>query len=258
VIDLAVVIRFGLLLVRPGMLVMVAPSLGGTYAPAPVKVATTVLLALVLAPTVSVAPAATDVSLTLIIAREVVIGLSLGLAVRALVGAAELGGHLSGYQIGFSYAATIDPVSGVRNSVITSLYGLLAMLAFFAVNGHHQVLRALVASYDGLPIGGGHVDASLLASVREILGLIFIAGLRLAAPLVLGARAELHGHRVSRACRGRPHRAGGNGGHHPAGHRDHRGAIDRNRPAAGGCLQVARCRRSAQNNPPRNDWATPA
>ena len=184
-IDLAVVIRFGLLLVRPGMLVMVAPSLGGTYAPAPVKVATTVLLALVLAPTVSVAPAATDVSLTLIIAREVVIGLSLGLAVRALIGAAELGGHLSGYQIGFSYAATIDPVSGVRNSVITSLYGLLAMLAFFAVNGHHQVLRALVASYDGLPIGGGHVDASLLAGVREILGLIFIAGLQLAAPLVL-------------------------------------------------------------------------
>ncbi len=184
-IDLAVVIRFGLLLVRPGMLVMVAPSLGGTYAPAPVKVATTVLLALVLAPTIAVSPAATDVSLTLIIAREVVIGLSLGLAVRALVGAAELGGHLSGYQIGFSYAATIDPVSGVRNSVITSLYGLLAMLAFFAVNGHHQVLRALAASYDGLPIGGGHIDASLLASVREILGLIFIVGLRLAAPLVL-------------------------------------------------------------------------
>jgi flagellar biosynthetic protein FliR len=185
VIDLAVVVRFGLLLVRPGMLVMVAPALGGTYAPAPVKVATTVLLALVLAPTVSVSPATTDVSLTLIVAREVVIGLSLGLAVRAIMGAAELGGHLSGYQIGFSYAATIDPVSGVRNSVITSLYGLLAMLAFFAVNGHHQVLRALVASYDGLPIGGGHVNASLLTSVREILGLIFIVGVRLAAPLVL-------------------------------------------------------------------------
>jgi len=185
VIDLAVVVRFGLLLVRPGMLVMVAPALGGTYAPAPVKVATTVLLALVLAPTVAVSPASTDVSLTLIIAREVVIGLSLGLAVRAIMGAAELGGHLSGYQIGFSYAATIDPVSGVRNSVITSLYGLLAMLAFFAVNGHHQVLRALVASYDGLPIGGGHVNASLLTSVRDILGLIFIVGVRLAAPLVV-------------------------------------------------------------------------
>jgi len=185
VIDLSVVIRFGLLLVRPGMLVMVAPALGGTYAPMPVKVATTVLLALVLAPTVAVPQALSDVSLTLIIAREVVIGLSIAIAVRAIVAAAELGGHLGGYQIGFSYAATIDPASGVRNSVITSLYGLLALLAFFAVNGHHQVLRALAASYAGMPIGGGHVDASILTSVREILGLIFTVGVRLAAPLVL-------------------------------------------------------------------------
>jgi flagellar biosynthesis protein FliR len=185
VIDLGLVVRFGLLLVRPGMLVMVAPAMGGAFAPTQVKVAMTVLLALVLAPTVAVPTAGSDIALTLIIAREVVIGLSLGLAVRAVISAAELGGHLSGYQIGFSYAATIDPASGVRNSVITSLYGLLALLTFFAVNGHHQILRALVASYDGLPIGGGHIDASVLTSVRQILGLIFTLGVRLAAPLVL-------------------------------------------------------------------------
>ena len=184
-IDLSVVVRFGLLLVRPGMLVLVAPALGGSYAPTQIKVAITVLLALVLAPTVAVPAAGSDVALTLIIAREIVIGLSLGLAVRAIIAAAELGGHLGGYQIGFSYAATIDPASGVRNSVITSLYGLLALLAFFAVNGHHQILRALVVSYEGLPIGGGHVDASILTGVRQILGLIFTVGVRLAAPLVL-------------------------------------------------------------------------
>lgn len=184
-IDLGVVVRFALLLVRPGMLVLVAPALGGSYAPTQIKVATTVLLALVLAPTVAVPAAANDVALTLIIAREVVIGLSLGLAVRSIIAAAELGGHLGGYQIGFSYAATIDPASGVRNSVITSLYGLLALLAFFAVNGHHQILRALVASYEGLPIGGGHVNASILTGVQQILALIFTVGVRLAAPLVL-------------------------------------------------------------------------
>jgi flagellar biosynthetic protein FliR len=167
------------------MLVMVAPALGGSYAPAPVKVATTVLLAVVLAPTVAVPAASSDVSLTLIIARELVIGLALALAVRAIIGAAELGGHLGGYQIGFSYAATIDPASGARNSVITSLYGLLALLAFFGINGHHQVLRALAASYAGLPIGAGHVEASILTGVREILGLIFTVGVRLAAPVVL-------------------------------------------------------------------------
>jgi len=185
VIDLSVVIRFGLLLVRPGMLVMTAPVLGGSYAPMPVKVAVTVLLAVVLAPTVDVPEVLSDVSLTLIIAREAVIGLALSTAVRAIIAAAELGGHLGGYQIGFSYAATIDPASGARNSVVTSLYGLLALLTFFVINGHHLVLRALAASYDGMPIGGGHVDASILTSVREILALIFTVGVRLAAPLVL-------------------------------------------------------------------------
>ena len=78
-IDLSTVVRFALLLVRPGIIVMVAPMLGGTYAPTPVKLGLTVLLALALAPTVAVPAALSDVSLTLLIAREVVIGLSIAI-----------------------------------------------------------------------------------------------------------------------------------------------------------------------------------
>jgi flagellar biosynthetic protein FliR len=185
VIDLSTVVRFALLLVRPGMIVMVAPALGGTFAPMHIKIALTVLLAVALAPSVAVPTAANDVSLTLLVAREIVIGLSIAIAVRALIGAAELAGHLSGFQIGFSYAATVDPVSGVRNTVVTSLYGLLALLAFFAINGHHEMLRALALSYTRLPIGAGHIDTSLLAAVRQILGLVFTVGARLAAPIIV-------------------------------------------------------------------------
>lgn len=184
-IDLTAVVRLGLLLVRPGMLVLLAPGLGGAFVTPFLKVAITVLLALTLAPAVAVPEAASDVSLTLMVARELTIGLALGLAVRALVAAAEFGGHLGGYQIGFSYAATIDPASGVRNSVVTSLYGLLAVLTFLGVNGHHQVVRALAASYARFPIGAGHVDDSVVVGVREVLGLVFSVGVRLAAPLVL-------------------------------------------------------------------------
>jgi flagellar biosynthesis protein FliR len=185
VIDLSAVVRFALLLVRPGMIVMVAPALGGTYAPAHIKVGLTVLLAITLAPSVSVPTAANDVSLTLLVSREIVIGLAIAIAVRAIVAAAELAGHLSGFQIGFSYAATVDPVSGVRNTVITSLYGLLALLAFFAINGHHEVLRALAVSYAKLPIGAGHIDGSMLTAVRQIFGLVFTVGARLAAPIIV-------------------------------------------------------------------------
>jgi flagellar biosynthetic protein FliR len=183
--DLSTVVRFALLLVRPGMIVMVAPALGGTYAPTPIKLGLTVLLAVTLAPSVAVPMASNDVSLTLLVSREIVIGLSIALAVRALIAAAELAGHLSGFQIGFSYAATVDPVSGVRNTVITSLYGLLALLAFFAINGHHEILRALAISYAKIPIGAGQIDGSILTAVRQILGLVFTVGARLAAPIIV-------------------------------------------------------------------------
>jgi flagellar biosynthesis protein FliR len=101
------------------------------------------------------------------------------------VAGAELAGHLASHQIGFSYGATIDPSSGVRSTVFVSLYGALATLTFLGVNGHHAVLRALAASYTGVPIGSGEVDESILLSVRDMLGMVFVVGLRLAAPVLI-------------------------------------------------------------------------
>ena len=183
--ELAVVERFGLLLVRPGMLIAVAPALGGSHIPAPVKIGLTVLLAIGLLPSVAVPRGLPELTLSVIVAREALIGLSIGFALRALIAGAEFAGHLSGQQIGFSYGATIDPQSGVRNNVLSMLYGSLATLGFLAINGHHAVLRALAQSYSALPIGAGHLNASIVDSVRNILGLVFIVGVRLAAPVII-------------------------------------------------------------------------
>ena len=184
-IDLSVAERFVLLLVRPGMLVAVVPGLSGTHIPAVVKVGIIALVALGLLPSVRVPTALPEVALAMTVAREMAIGLALAFAFRALIAGAEFAGHLSGIQIGFSYGATIDPQSGVRNNMLATFYGLLATLGFLAVNGHHAVLRALAQSYTALPIGTGSVSPSLAAGVREVLALVFVVGLRLAAPIVV-------------------------------------------------------------------------
>jgi flagellar biosynthesis protein FliR len=183
VIDFEPVARFGILMVRPGMLMMLAPGLGGNYTPAKVKVGLTVLLALALMP--AVPAASTDLGLTLAIAREVAIGMSLAFVARALIVSAEFAGVLAGQQIGFSYGATVDPASGVSHTVVATLYGTLATITFLAINGHHMLLRALAASYERMPIGSGQVDGSLVASVNHILALVFTIGVRLAAPIVI-------------------------------------------------------------------------
>jgi flagellar biosynthetic protein FliR len=182
--DLAVLTRLGLLLIRPGMVVMLAPGVSGAHIEMRVKVGIVVLIAIGLLPSVPVPSVAIDAPLVVLVAREVAIGLSIGFVLHALIVAAEFAGFLSGHQIGFSYGATVDPQSGAKHSMISTLYSLLATLGFLAINGHHAVFRTLAASYARLPIGMGHVDASLVSSVREVLAMVFIVGVRLGAPIV--------------------------------------------------------------------------
>jgi len=133
-------------------------------------------------------PAETNqVSTTLIAGRELLIGLALSLSVRVLVAGAELAGHLSGFQIGFAYSSLVDPQSGARNGALSALYANLVLMVFLIVDGHHQLLQALVASYGALPIGvsGWTATGELAPLVARTLGTVFVIGLRIAAPVVL-------------------------------------------------------------------------
>jgi flagellar biosynthetic protein FliR len=185
VIDFGPIAHFGLLLVRPGMLVMAAPVFGGSYAPAQTRIGLVVLLTFMLTPLVAVPDIASTAGLAVVIIREMAIGFAIALAIRALVAGAELGGQLSGMQLMLSYGSVIDPQGGVKNNIIGSIYGNLALLTFLAINGHHTIIRSLVSSYAAMPIGPGHVDPSLVRSVMEMLGVVFVLGLRLAAPLIV-------------------------------------------------------------------------
>jgi flagellar biosynthesis protein FliR len=183
--DLSFVVRLGLLLVRPGLLVAAAPPFGALYTPVPVKIGLSVVLGIVLAPTVDLPGTVGMAALAVIIAREAAIGLALALAVRALMAGAELAGQLAGFQLGFAYAAAVDPQTGARNSIVAALYSSLALLTFLGIDGHHALLKALAESYRELPIGFGHVDAAMAKQVASLLGLLFVFGTQVASPVVI-------------------------------------------------------------------------
>jgi flagellar biosynthetic protein FliR len=185
VINLTPLFRLGLLLIRPGMLFLTAPAFGSSFAPAPVKIGLTVIIAVSLAPVAAVPPVGTTIALAAVVLHEVAIGLALALAMGVLVAAAELGGQLSGFQMGLSYSAIVDPQSGVRNNLIAALYTNMTLITFFMVNGHHAFLRALRQSYAALPIGGAAVGASMPQAVVHLLGLVFTLGARIGAPVVV-------------------------------------------------------------------------
>lgn len=184
-IDATPLLHLGLLLVRPGTVILAAPPFGSTFAPAAVKVGLTVLLALTLVPLVDVPTTVSAIGLAGTVAREFAIGLAMAMAIRALIAAAEFGGHLVGFQMGLGYSAIVDPQAGVRNNLLAALYANVAVVTFLLTNGHHAFLRALRDSYARLPIGSGQIGDSVPGNVASLLGLIFTLGVRLAAPVVV-------------------------------------------------------------------------
>lgn len=167
------------------MLVATAPPFGGTFAPPQVRIGLAFLLALAMVPTTAMPALGSSVAIVLIVARELAIGLAIGLAIRTLVTGAEMAGHLTATQIGLTYGAVVDPQSGVRNNVLAALYGNLALITFFAIDGHHALIRALSASYASMPIGVGSVDESLARSVMQMLAVVFVMGVRFAMPVII-------------------------------------------------------------------------
>ena len=173
------------LLVRPGMLVLATPFLGAISAPAILRVGLTGLLGVLLAPVVALPQSISAAALAAIILREVAVGLSIALAIRILVFGAEFAGQLAGYSIGLSIGSLIDPQSGVRNNTLAILYANLVIIVAFAGNVHHRLISALADSYAAVPVGLGGIDPTLGGHIASMLGLVFVIGVRIAAPVVI-------------------------------------------------------------------------
>ena len=174
-----------LLLVRPGMLVMATPLLGAVQAPTLMRIGMTVVLAVILAPFVTLPAALTGGEIALVVLREVAIGLALAFAIRVLIAAGEFAGHFAGYQLGLSLGSLIDPQTGVRNNILAILYAHVVTVICLVTNVHHALLRALADSYAALPVGFGLIDEGLVEGVGRLLGLVFMLGVRMAAPVIV-------------------------------------------------------------------------
>lgn len=183
--EFSTMAQLGILVARPGALIATAPAFGGAFAPPPVRIGLAIMIAVLLVPAVPPQSFASTAGLGLVVAREMAIGVLMALSLRAILAGAELGGHLTGSQLMLSYGSVVDPQGGVRSNLVANLYGNLALVTFLLMNGHHALLRALAASYSAIPIGQGGLGVSLGSTVVQLLGIVFVLGARLAAPIVV-------------------------------------------------------------------------
>lgn len=176
-----------LCLMRVGGFVFVAPVFGSQFLPKVVRLWFSLLLAFALMPVIGKEvelPAFASFAYLLLAAREVLIGLMIGFVCNFFLHGVEFAGHVVGLQMGFASSTLFDPVSRSDVSVVGRFQGLLAIVLFLAMNGHHILLSSFRASYSIVPpaggaLGGGGAHELILATAG-----IFTVAVRVAMPVL--------------------------------------------------------------------------
>jgi flagellar biosynthesis protein FliR len=166
------------------------PVLGSRTVPVRVRIGLAAFIAI--ASQGSLPPLAPEVAslslsappMLLLIAQQVVIGLSLGFAVRIVFAAVEFAGEIIGLQMGLNFAGFFDPLSASTATATSRFFGTMVAWLFIVMNGHLLVIGALVHSFSVFPVG-----PEPFAFVREMQphkwgAEIFSTGLWIALPLV--------------------------------------------------------------------------
>jgi flagellar biosynthetic protein FliR len=172
--------------VRLGPLFVLAPVFGAVNIPVRVRVFLSLALAATLAAQIDLQAAAVPTTVGGLIGAamvELVVGMALAFGLFAAFGAFLLGGRILDIQIGFGVASLIDPATRSQAPLLGTVLNLLALVVFFAVDGHHMIIRALAWSLERFPPGRslGELEAT---AVSAQFGVMFAYGLLIVAPAV--------------------------------------------------------------------------
>ncbi len=166
-----------------------APVLGEAYVPLAVRALLSVVLSFMMLPMTHGAAMPDPFSLAGVVAmvEQAVIGGAIGLAMQLTMAVVSMLGFLASSQIGFSMAQMNDPINGQQSDVVSAMLGLVAILVFFAIDGHLVLVGVLGQSLIAWPVGGAigsNAHPLLLQAVALNVGWVFAAAILLALPIV--------------------------------------------------------------------------
>jgi flagellar biosynthetic protein FliR len=162
------------------------PVLGARSVPNRVRIALAAFIALAAQPSLPpIEPVPLDSpQALLLVAQQLVIGLSLGFAVRLVFAAVEFAGEIIGLQMGLNFAGFFDPLSASTATAASRFFGTMVAWLFIVANGHLLVIGALVHSFTAFPVGPEPFAFLHQVQPQRWGAEIFSTGLWIALPLV--------------------------------------------------------------------------
>ena len=115
---------------------------------------------------------------------EILLGISIGMAINLIFIGLQMAGQISGYQMGLALARVMDPAAGQQVPLLAQFYQLFAFLMFLTLNAHHWFLKALARSFELVPPFGYRFSGSLIDQLMGMAGNMFVIAVKVGAPII--------------------------------------------------------------------------
>ena len=122
----------------------------------------------------------------LLVVKETVFGLLLGVTSLILFHAIQAAGQIIDTQMGFGMVNVLDPQSGMQVPLLGNFFYLFATMLFLLSDGHHYLLMALTRSFRLIPPGTLSFPVSLWSNLGGLFTQILAFALQIALPVAGG------------------------------------------------------------------------
>ena len=162
------------------------PVIGQRAVPMRVRVALAFLIALCAQATLPrVARVPLDSAVTFrVVLQQIVIGVSIGFAVRVVFASVEFAGELVGLQMGLNFAGFFDPATGGQTTAVSRFFGVTVSWLFIVTGGHLLVIAGVMQSFQSFPVGPAPFAFVKAAQPHRWGAEVFAIGLWIALPMV--------------------------------------------------------------------------
>ncbi|MFJ8261522.1 flagellar biosynthetic protein FliR [Rummeliibacillus sp. NPDC094406] len=178
---------FLLILIRISAFFMTVPFFSYKTIPAKVKITLAVVLSWMMYYTIDVKPFDVNGEYILLMMKEAVVGLSIGLIAYIIMSAIQIAGGFIDFQMGFAIANVIDPQTGAQSPLLGQFFNTLALLVLLGTNGHHLILDGIFYSYKYIPMDSvwpAFGSSDLPQFVLKTFGTLFGIAFQMSVPIV--------------------------------------------------------------------------
>ncbi len=174
-----------MVLVRVSGIFMFNPIFSRNGVPNMVKAGLSLMLAVVMASAGGISYTLPDgvLPFAMDIAKELLVGFTLGFFVNLMLQLFAYAGELADFQIGFSMSKSYDPTFGTT-SLITQYYSWWFMIYFFLVGGHLSYIKLFAVSYETIPLGFSNFNINYMYLIVQFFETVITLGIKLAMPVI--------------------------------------------------------------------------